>query len=296
MDELNASKIIQNAVENARPRWSQYDISWNNIDTEFILRGYEQQGFQFFKMRLILEKLSLLSIDHLGTILQSHPHKIKYDRQFAGSLTSEFYKSLQEGRYGIEGKKLFEAISVSFSQKNIKFGSAFWKLIYYLLQTCLFLKQKHSSSFAKYLLSKYASFTNKPDLAENVFLNITESEWETFLVKVKPWQELRGIGPNVFDFIIGDIIEAPFASNSYKFDDSNKHFLKVTGISQLIKPFDRETVSTFLKNLNLNFSLRQINKGIYTYCSETESENYGYCRRLSKCQNCNVFYICDKIL
>ncbi|NMC39888.1 MAG: hypothetical protein GYA43_01750 [Bacteroidales bacterium] len=296
MNELNASRIIQNAVEYTRPRWSQYDISWKNIDTEFILRGYEQQGFQFFKMKPILENLSILSIDCLGTILYNRTHKQKYDRQFAGSLTSQFYKELQEGLYGIEGKKLFEAINTALSQKNIKFGSTFWKLIYYLLQTCFFLKQKHSSSFAKYLLSKYGSFIGTPDMTENVFLNISETEWETFLQKVKPWQELKGIGPNVFDFIIGDVIEAPFARNSYKFDDSNQHFFKVTGISQLLKPFDRETTSSFLKNLNLNFTLRQINKGIYTYCSETEGENYGFCRRPNKCQNCNVYSICDRIL
>jgi len=296
MNEQLASKIIQNAVEFTKQRWSQYDISWKNIDTEFILRGYEQQGFQFFKMKPILENLSLLSIDRLGTILQSHPHKMKYDRQFAGSLTSKFYRGLQKGQYGIEGEKFFEAISIFFSQKNIKFGVTFWRLIYYLLQTCYFLKQKHSSSFAKYLLSKYVTFTNKFNLTENEFLNTSVSEWEIFLKKVKPWQELKGIGPNVFDFIIGDVIEAPFARNSYKFDDSNQHFFRVTGISQLIMPFNREIASNFLKNLDLNFSLREINKGIYTYCSETEGENFGYCRKPNKCQNCNVYNICDKIL
>ena len=296
MNELNASKIIQNSVEYTRPRWSQYEISWKNIDIEFIMRGYEQQGFQFFKMRPILENLSLLSIDCLGTILQNGPFIPKYDRQFAGHLTSQFYKGLQDGLYGIEGKKLFKAISIALNQKNIKFGSTFWKLVYYLLQTCYYLKQEHSSSFAKYLLSKYASFKCVPDVSESVFLNITEDEWDIFLEKTKPWQELKGIGPNVFDFIMGDIVEAPFARNSYKFDDANQHFLRVTGISQLITPFIRETTVKFLKKLHLPYSLRQINKGIYTYCSETEKENYGFCRRLNKCQYCNVNSICDKIL
>jgi len=296
MNEPNARKVIQNAVDFTRPRWSQYDISWKNIDIEFIMRGYEQQGFQLFKTRPILENLSLLSIDCLGTILQNGPYKIKYDRQFAGSLTSQFYKGLQKGLYGIEGKKLFVTISTILNQKDIKFGSTFWKLIYFLLQTCHFLKQNYSSSFAKYLLTKYSSFTHKPDLTEPAFLNISEVEWHIFLEKAKPWQELKGIGQNIFDFIMGDVIEAPFARNSYKFDDSNKHFLRVTGISQLIIPFDRETTATFIKNLDLSYSLRQINKGKYTYCSETEGENYGFCRRFHKCQNCNVFSICDKIL
>lgn len=47
------------------------------------------------------------------------------------------------------------------------------------------------------------------------------------------------------------------------------------------------------KNIDLPFSLREINKGIYTYCSKTESENYGFCRNQNKCKMCNVQNICE---
>ncbi len=294
MDKIKAEAIIQNAVESTKPRWSQYDESWKNIDTVFILRGYEQQGFQLFKMKPVLINLSILSIDCLGNILLKYPNKKNYDRQFAGSLTTEFYLGLQHGVCGREGKLFAEAIRIFLDHKIGNPGRTFWKLLYHMLQACTHLKQSYSSSFAKYVISKYSSFSNKPKISENDFLNITTSEWELFLNKAKPWKELMGIGPNVFDFIFGDFTEAHFVKNSYKFDSSNQHFLTVTGIAHLIVPFDRETTASFLKNLDLAMSLREINKGIYTYCSKTESANYGFCRDSYKCRGCNVNAICDR--
>ena len=294
MDKSNAKTIIKNAVEVTRPRWSQYDQSWSNIDVIFIYHGYEQQGFQIFKFKPVLEDLKIFSIDNLGNILLKYPHKRNYDREFAGSLTSEFYTDLQKGVSGSDGKLFVDAVRVFLDQKLGNPGRTFWKLLYQMLQACAFLKQNYSSSFAKYVISKYASFTNKKYISENDFLHITVPEWELFLTKTKPWSDLIGIGPNVFDFIFGDIVEARFVENSYKFDSANQHFLKVTGISQLIDPFDRATASIFLKDIGLPYCLREINKGIYTYCSKTESANYGYCRDHSKCLDCTVNAICDK--
>ena len=294
MDKSKAKTIIQNAIEVTKPRWSQYDQSWSNIDVIFIYHGYEQQGFQIFKLKPVMEKIKIFSIDTLGKILLQYPQKRKYDRQFAGSLTSEFYSDLQKGVCGREGELFVKAIRIFLEQKIGNPGRTFWKLLFQMLQACAFLKQNYSSSFGKYVISKYASFTNKKHISENDFLHITVSEWELFLAKVKPWSDLIGIGPNVFDFIFGDIVEARFVENSYKFDSANQHFLKVTGISQLIVPFDKVSTSSFLKQLNLPFSLREINKGIYTYCSETESDNYGYCRKRSKCLECKVNGICEK--
>jgi hypothetical protein len=294
MDKLNAKIIIQNAVELTKPRWSQYDQSWSNIDGIFIYHGYEQQGFQIFKLKPVLENLRIFSIDNLGNILLKYPHKRNYDREFAGSLTTEFYTDLQKGVSGSDGKLFVDAVRIFLDQKLGNPGRTFWKLLYQMLQGCAFLKQYYSSSFAKYVISKYTIFTSKKYISENDFLHITVSEWEHFLAKAQPWSDLIGIGPNVFDFIFGDIKEAQFVENSYKFDSANQHFLKVTGISQLIVPFERVTASIFLKGIGLPFRLREINKGIYTYCSKTESANYGYCRELSKCRGCNVNTICEK--
>lgn len=296
MDKSKAKTIIQNVVGVTKPRWSQYDQSWSNIDVIFIYHGYEQQGFQIFKLKPVLENLKIFSIDTLGKILLQYPQMRKYDREFAGSLTSEFYSDLQQGVCGRDGELFVEAIRLFLEEKIGNPGRTFWKLLFQMLQACAFLEQNHSSSFSKYVISKYATFTNKKYISENDFLHITVSEWELFLAKAKPWNDLIGIGPNVFDFIFGDIVEARFVENSYKFDSANQHFLKVTGISQLIVPFDREATTQFLKDLDLPYNLRQINKGIYTYCSRTESDNYGYCRDHLKCRECSINPICAKEL
>jgi hypothetical protein len=195
MDKSKARAIIQNTVEITKPRWSQYDESWNNIDAIFIYRGYEQQGFQLFKLRPVLEKLNIFSIDKLGNILLMHSHRENYSREFAGSLTTEFYLDLQKGVCGHDGELFVEAIRIFLDKKIGSSGRTFWKLLYQMLQGCAYLKQNYSASFGKYVLSKYASFKNKKYISENDFLKITVSEWEGFLSKAKPWSDLMGIGP-----------------------------------------------------------------------------------------------------
>ncbi|MBE0673357.1 MAG: hypothetical protein IH591_01725 [Bacteroidales bacterium] len=294
MDREKAKKIIRNAIEVTKPRWSQYDESWKNIDSVFISRGYEQQGFQLYKMRPVMEKLNIFSIESVGGIILNYPKQKNYNRVVAGSLTSEFYQDLQRGVCGREGILFAEAIRIFLNDKLGNPGQTFWKLLYMMLQGCAYLRQNYSSSFGRYILSRYAGFSSRNEISEIDFLNIHVTEWEQFLVTAKPWKELMGIGPNVFDFLFGDIVEAQFVENSYKFDSSNQHFLKVTGISRLIVPFDREATTQFLKALDLPFNLRQINKGIYTYCSRTESDNYGYCRDHLECRKCSVNPICAK--
>lgn len=294
MDKTQALTIIQHAVEKTKPRWLKYDESWNNINDIFIYRGYEQQGFQLYKLRPVIEKLNIFSIDILGGIFLNYPNKTGYRKELAGSLSTEFYINLQKGVCGHDGELFVKAVRTFLDEKLGNPGMTFWKLLYQMLQGCAYLKQNYSSSFGKYILSKYASFINVREISEHDFLNITVTEWEYFLAKTKPWKNIMGIGPNVFDFLFGDIVEAQFVKNSYKFDSSNQHFLQVTGISKLITPFDRVTTTRFLKSLDIPFSLRQINKGIYTYCSKSESENYGYCRDLSKCRECKVNSICEK--
>jgi hypothetical protein len=145
-------------------------------------------------------------------------------------------------------------------------------------------------------MSEYRRFKQHPRLSETEFLSIKDEEWLSFLESAKPWKHLRGIGVNVFDFIIGDVVEAQFARDSYKFDSANEYFLTVTGIASLIMPLERGTVIDFMRSLRLPYTLREINKGVYTYCSLTEAENYGYCRSFWKCQECNVKDICNRHL
>ena len=294
MNRENALRIIQYAVETTKPRWIQYSESWKYIDSVFILRGYEQQGFQLFKMRPILERFNLLSINALGNILSKCPNIKTYSRHFAGSLTSEFYINLKNGTCGLEGEKFFEAIKLFLNKKIGSPGRTFWKLLYQLLQSCNYLKQNYSGCFEKYLLKKYQAYTKQFGLTEEDLLKLSVNEWEQFLLKAKPWNELIGIGPNMFDFIMGDFVEAQFVINSFKFDSSNQYFLTTTGIAKLLDPFDRDTTITFIRSLKMHFNLREINKGIYTFCSKTESNNFGFCHDLCKCSICAVNTICEK--
>jgi hypothetical protein len=289
-----AKAIIKNAVVTTQSRWTQYSESWKEIDTIFILRGFEQQGFQLFKMKPLLEENRLLSINSLGEIMTKYPVKASYERSFAGSITSEFYIGLLNGLGGKEGKLFAGAVQVFLNQKVGSPGKTFWRLLYHMLQACKFLKEKYESSFAKYIIEKYSLFSTTKDISEDDFLHISVFDWAFFINKVKPWSDLKGIGPNVFDFVLGDIVEAQFVKDSFKFDSSNQHFFHVTGISSLIEPFNKETTCLFLKQLDLSFNLREINKGIYTYCSMTENNNFGFCRNRYKCGNCKVNNICDK--
>ena len=124
------------------------------------------------------------------------------------------------------------------------------------------------------------------------FLDISDEDWHVLLDEVKPWRPLYGIGQNVFDFIFGDIVEARFVNDSHKFDSANQHFCRVTGIDDLIRPFDHDNTIQFLKKLGLPYTLREINKGIYTYCSKTEEVNFGFCRSKKKCFDCEVGNLC----
>ncbi|NOX56868.1 MAG: hypothetical protein GXP27_20990 [Planctomycetes bacterium] len=294
MDTVQAEAILINAIEKTRPRWEQYNESWSNIDTVFIVRGYEQQGFQMFKMADLLEERGVLSIERLGVILCRIPHAGAYDRQFAGSLSSELYSRLRNGACGQEGSRFEDAIREFLGRKIGSPGRTMWKLLYQMLQACSHLRTRYSSSFANYVLCKYAHHVGRGHVSDNDFLSLTPSAWQSFLKVMRPWNELAGIGPNAFDFIFGDITEAVFARDSFKFDSANRHFLQVAGISALIQPFDREETIRFLKSLALPYTLREINKGMYTYCSITEGHNYGFFRNPARCVLCDVRDICAK--
>ena len=296
MNRAHARQIVQNAVETTRPRWRQYAQSWKDIDTVFIKHGYEQQGFRFFRMAPILQEKGLLSIEALGGILSESRATAPYNPMFAKGLDAQFYSELRQGSFGPNGI-LFEYATRTFKEREpANCGRFYWKLLWYMLQACAYLRQQHESSFAHYIINQYADFARHPNLSEAEFLGITDDDWLTFLHTVRPWKNLKGIGPNVFDFIFGDIVEAQFARDSYKFDSANEHFLTVTGIASLISPLQRDTAIQFMRSLELPYSLREINKGIYTYCSLTEAENYGYCRRTSKCKQCAALDICERHL
>ncbi len=292
MDLHTTKQIICHAVSSTKWRWLHYKHSWDDIDKIFIKHGYEQGGFQIFKIIPLFETKGICSINKLGDILTNSVAPKKYNRNYAGALDSEFYTNLKFGNLGVSGLLFYECINIFLTNKVGAPGAFFWKLIWQLLNSCNFLRNKYNSSFSEYIRFKYARFIGLNDLSTHQFLSISDSEWNLFLNKAKPWESLYGIGRNVFDFIFGDIIEAQFVHAAYKFDSANQYFYKVTGIADLIKPFERNNTIQFLKTLNLSYNLREINKGIYTYCSKTEGMNFGFCRSKDKCINCGVQNLC----
>ncbi len=293
MNIEHARRIIFYAVEKTKPRWGQYDEHWNKIDEVFIRRGYEQGGFEAWIFAELLKQYNIFSIEKIGQILEKHKKNTKYDRRFAGSLGSPFYRDMESGAYGSEGKKFYNAIKVFRDDKG-KAGAWFWNKLWQMLVCCNYLKSNYDASFSHFLKKKCAEFKQLPHIQDPDFLSITPDEWQKFKISEKPWNELYGIGESVFDFIVGDIKEAKFVAGSYKLDSANLHFLKITGITALLHDINRENVTAFLSGLKLPYTLREVNKGIYTYCSETEAINFGFCRNKEKCEECEVNDICEK--
>lgn len=296
MNQDHAKLIVQNAVAVTQPRWRCYEQSWSDIDVIFIRHGYEQQGFRFFRFAPYLSERGLLSIDALGSILGDSQYAAAYDNTYAKGVDSVFFGELRAGKFGDNGRLFADATRLFQQAEPKNCGRFYWMLLWHMLQACTYLRSHHGASFAGYVMTAYAQFARRSRLSGADFLEISEADWLAFLRTARPWQPLKGIGENTFDFIFGDIVEARFAKDSYKLDSANEYFLKVTGIASLIGSLERKAVMEFLRNLNLPYGLREINKGIYTYCSVTEAENYGYCRNVHRCRDCAVSTICYKLI
>ncbi len=290
MDTETAKEIITYVVTETKPRWQLFDEHWKDIDQNFIWRGYEQGGFETQKFTKILKQYGAFSISKLGSVLDSYEGDKKYKRAFAGSLDAPFYIEMKAGKYGITGKIFAQSIE-EFSGMA---GAWFWSKLWQMLVCCSHLTSNYNGSYAQFLKSKYAQHKNLATISDTELLSISPDEWETFKRVVRPWNELYGIGENVFDFIVGDIMEAGFVSNSYKLDSANIYFWTITGMSKMVDSITRENAVVFLKKLDMPFTLREMNKGFYTYCSVTESEHYGFCREQKKCLDCGVNNFCEK--
>jgi len=289
-----AKEIIKYVVEITKPRWSKFAEKYEDLDEIIIRRGYEQGGFKCWLFMDILEKKGIKSVNSLGAILKNCSYPKKYNSNVARGLNSEFYIDLKGGKYGNNGILFAEAVK-EFLDHKYACGNKFWKILWQMLICCKNLKEKYNSSLEFLLKKLYSEFSGKTPLSNVDLKSIELEEWDDFLKKKKPWTELYGIGRNTFDFIIGDVVDFKFAPESYKLDSANEYFFKVTGIGKLIKG-DRSEVIKFLKSLNLGYSLREINRGIYVYCSKTEKKfsNFYYCRDLEKCNYCKINSICEK--
>ena len=283
-----ARKIVLNAVETTKPTWSKWDVHWEDIDEIFLGRAYDQMGFDNWIFIDLLKKYEL-NIAKIGNILEKIDFEKKYSREFAGSLESPLYTNMKKGIYGTEGKNFYKSVK----EFNGRKGAMYYKLLWYMLVTCNYLKKNYNSSFSDYLKLQYADYKDLKKISDDDFLKISLNEWEDFKQHQKPWNELYGVGSNVFDYIMGDIIELKFVKDSYKLDSANERFLEKTGISKPTE-LNQENVINILRNLNLLYSLREINRGLYAYCSKLHCGTYCFCRDPEKCKNCAVNNICEK--
>jgi len=299
MNKENAEDIIDYVVTKTKPRWIKWIYeSYSKLDEILITRGYEQGGFAaglFFK---ILGNKDIANIMKLGSILERYKGEDKYNREEKGSLKSPFYRDLARGIYHDYGKAFYECVEKFSLHPDGNQGFMFWMKLWQMLVCCRHLKQNYQSSFRFYLKKKYSDYIKISEILDKDFFNITLEDWKKFLKKTTPWNELYGIGDNVFDYLVRDIKEFDFNKESFKLDAANKHFFKTTGISKLCDIQKRDNVIKFLKELNLKhkYSIKEINTGIYIYCSDTEKENFGFCRNMEKCTECKVNSICEKNL
>ena len=68
----SAKKIIHHAVSKTQSRWAQYDTHWEDLDEIFIEKGYEQVGFEMYKMVSLFSRKGIYSIKSLGNILDKY--------------------------------------------------------------------------------------------------------------------------------------------------------------------------------------------------------------------------------
>ena len=202
-----------------------------------------------------------------------------------------FYIFLKKGVFGKEGIGFYNSVRDFDGGK----GAAFWKLLWQMLVCCNYLKKNYKSSFVYYLKEKYVEHENLDKVTDDNFFHMTQEEWDSFKENKKPWNELYGVGVNVFDYIMGDVSELGFVKNSYKLDSANQRFLTITGIFECDpKDLDHGEVVDFLSELDLPYSLREINKGLYAYCSKLGCDKYCFCREPEKCDECKVNNICKR--
>jgi len=291
MDPENARKIICNAVKTTEPTWSNWGVHWDKLNEVFLSRAYDQLGFDDWLFVDFLRENDILSIEKIGKILDNGSFQRKYDREIAGGLEAPLYVFLKKGIFGEEGISFFNAVNDFDGGK----GAAFWKLLWQMLVCCNHLKNNYKASFANYLNIKYAEYKNLEKISDDDFFSISQEEWDAFKEIKKPWNELYGVGLNVFDYIMGDISELEFVKNSYKLDSANQRFLTITGLFECgPNDLNHQEVVNFLTNLDIQYSLREINKGLYAYCSKLICEKYCFCRDPQKCIECEVNKICKQ--
>ena len=295
---INKSKqIIHHAVTITKPRWLTFVMRWKDADRVFLLRAYEQGGFEAYKFVELLDQEGIGSIQEVGKILGVAQGLSKsYSRPLAGSLDAPFWLEMAQGKYAENGRKFARCVGRFLKEKPGKPGAFFWRQVWNMMNACAFFNRASCGSFAEYLKRKLADACGRTTVSDAEFLNVPSDTWRLFVEKGKPYKDILGVGENVFDFLMGDFDDARFSRDCFKFDASNSHFLKVTGISDLIAPFDRDHTIAFIRSLDLPYTLREVNRGIYAYSSETEAKHYGFCRSSAKCAVCRVKTLCNKRL
>lgn len=294
MDKNKAKCILEYVVKSTEQVWKGYTLEWSEVDKALITNGFAQGGFDAWRFADQLRTNGMLSIGRIGLVLEGFHHNRSYSREVAGSLSARLYSSMAKGERGEEGRLFLKSVEEFRGAR----GQKFWKLMWYILVCCQHLRTHYEGSFSYYIRKKYGEYKSVGLATDAQLLEASVEDWDLFK-RTEPWRELVGVGPNTFDYIFRDIVEANFASSLYKLDSANVKFLEATGLARLIGGIDRERVVSFLRELGLKYTLAQINRGLYVYCSKMErgeANEYGFCGRTEDCDRCGVKGICDKLL
>jgi len=187
MDKESAAIIIDYVVTRTKPHWETWvHQSYAKLDDIFLARAFEQGGFQANIFHDILKDKGIASISSIGQVLKIYQGSLKYSREEKGGLETVFYQELRMGKYGEEGKRFFESVEEFRKNRKGKPGKKFWKLLWYMLVACKFLKENYQSSFKEYLKEKYCDYKGVSYISDTDFCQITAEEWQSFLDKKKP--------------------------------------------------------------------------------------------------------------
>ena len=101
--------------------------------------------------------------------------------------------------------KVFEALK-EYTKKQLDFDARFDKRVNEQ-DKLKNLNVNYGGSFSRYIKAKFDEFRKIDSISDAELLNTSTEKWEKFKRVSKPWSDLKGIGENVFDFIVGDIVE-----------------------------------------------------------------------------------------
>ncbi|MGB6866132.1 MAG: hypothetical protein WBE11_10615, partial [Candidatus Aminicenantaceae bacterium] len=140
MNIKKAETMIDYVVTTTKPLWELWiNLSYEDLDEIFLKSAYEQGGFAATAFYMLLKDEGIGSIKDVGLILRDYEGEKKYVREKKGSLESPFYRDLEKGVYGHNGKIFYKCVNKFLSEKWGNPGRFFWAKLWQMLVCCAHL-------------------------------------------------------------------------------------------------------------------------------------------------------------